>query len=288
MIKDFFKQIFSFRLNDFMFFAPFVKSQITSIGDYKGINYGVKRDVPIIVSLYSGADNFNDLPHTIYSLLNQAIKPDRLILWVDETFGDLNNLSYDITQFIKNGLEIRFVKDLKSYTNKYYPIKEFPNAINISAENGYFYKSNWLKLLYLSYVSNNSDIQVHNALKVSIKNNDLMPYKTWTKTNVEKANYTNFTKAIGGILFPPNCFGNEFLRKDIFLRYAPNNDDLWIWIMALIHSKKIRLVKSHIHTFPSTSLKKILQPQEIDNTQINEQLEEILKFYQQNVYKNLF
>ena len=49
----------------------------------------------------------------------------------------------------------------------------------------------------------------------------------------------------GGILFPPNCFTKEFLRSDIFLKQSPINDELWYWIMALVHERKIRVIKNH-------------------------------------------
>lgn len=289
MIKNLLKQIYSFKINDFMFFRPFIKPNISSLGDFQGVNFGIKREQPIIVSIYSNLEQIEELPMTIYSLLNQTIKPDKIILWVDERLKDLNNLPYDITQFIKNGLEIEFVRDLGCYTNKIYPIKKHPSAINVTAESGFYYRPNWLKILYLSYISHNNEIQVHNANLIKIDNKKILPFNTWEKSNIESASYTNYINKIGGILFPPNCFSNEYLREDIFAKYASNNDELWCWIMALVHNKKIRIAKSHIKSIPHTNfveqIKTFISPDK--DTKTDEQIEELLKFYKQNVYKNL-
>ena len=55
-----------------------------------------------------------------------------------------------ITQFIKNGLEIRFVKDIGSYTKAIYAFKEFSESIIVTADDDIFYPKDWLKKLYLS------------------------------------------------------------------------------------------------------------------------------------------
>ena len=92
-----------------------------NLGSYSGVNE-LKRENPLIVSLTSYEERFEDLVISIYSLLNQSIKPDRIILWLSDNLC-LNDLPYDITRFIKNGLEIRFVKDIGSYTKAIYAFK---------------------------------------------------------------------------------------------------------------------------------------------------------------------
>ena len=150
MIKEFFSKILSFKFTTKGFLNPFIGLQINSIGDYKGVNE-LKREVPLIISLSSTREHFGELPITIYSLLNQSLKPDRIILWLDKEYEDLINLPYEITQFIKNGLEIKFVDRLGAYTNFYYSIKDFSDSVIVYAEDNIYYPNNWLKKLYLSY-----------------------------------------------------------------------------------------------------------------------------------------
>ena len=102
---------------------PYIRYKADNLGEYLGLNE-IKRDVPLVISLTSYEERFDDLTISLYSLLTQTVKPDRIILWLSDELT-LNDLPYDITRFIKNGLEIRFVKDIGSYTKAIYAFKEF-------------------------------------------------------------------------------------------------------------------------------------------------------------------
>lgn len=269
-------------------FNPFLNMQINNLGKYCGISEIAPRSIPIIVSLTSYRKRFSDLPKTIYSLLNQSIKPDKIILWLDEECEDLIYLPYDITQFIKNGLEIKFVKDVGPYTKAIYAFKEFKNAIIVTADDDIYYPKDWLKKLYLSYIAHPQDIHVHRAHRVDLSK----PYEKWTKhINEETARYDNFLTGVGGVLYPPECFGKEVFREDVFLKYSPKADDIWFWIMALVYNRKIRVVKNHIKTLITTNIFNQLFGNNLykDNRKgYNDiQLKNLLKFYEQNVINKL-
>lgn len=284
MLKDFFKRIFNYKFHLRGLFNPFIGLQISSLGDFPGTTGDIKREIPIVVSLTSYRERFEDLPITLYSLLNQNLKPDRIILWLDEDYEDLTNLPYEITQFIKNGLEIRFVKDIGSYTKVIYAFKELRNSIIVTADDDIYYPSTWLEKLYLSYIAHPEDIQVHRAHRAHLN----LPYEKWTKhVNEESARFDNFLTGVGGVLYPPNCFTNEVLREDIFLKNAPKADDIWLWVMALVHNKKIRVVQNHIKTIIAVNLLRQLFGntlyRENRTGKNNEQLANLLKYYGQNV-----
>ena len=145
------------------------------MGEYSGINTETKRQNPVIVSLTSYYERFEKLPVTLYSLLNQSLKPDKIILWLDKKSEDLAYLPYEITQFFKNGLEIRLVEDVKSYTKAYYAFKEFSNAVIVTADDDVFYPKKWLEKLYYSYASHPEDIHVHSAHRVKFNEGKILP-----------------------------------------------------------------------------------------------------------------
>jgi hypothetical protein len=261
------------------------------LGDYLGV-CSQKRNIPIIVSLTSYGERFGDLPKTIYSLLNQTLKPDRIILWLNKDYGDLTNLPYEVTRFIKNGLEIRFVEDIGSYTKSIYAFKEYSESIIVTADDDIYYPAKWLELLYYSYISHPDDIQVHRAHRVFVEGKNIIKYKSWGKhVEEESARFDNFLTGVGGVLYPPNCFSKEVLREDIFLKNARWADDIWFWFMALVHNRKIRVVNNHIKILLSTNVfhqlfKKRLYV--INNNHGNDlQIENLMKFYKQNVMNKL-
>lgn len=282
-------KILKSRLHLRFVFNSLIRYNSNLMSKYVGIN-PVKRDVPIIVSLTSYEARFKDLEISLYSLLNQSLKPDRIILWLSDEIESLNDLPYEITKYIKNGLEIRFVKDIGSYTKAIYAFKEYQEAIIVTADDDIYYPKKWLELLYHSYIAHPKDIQVHRAHRVKLKDRKILPYEKWEKhVQEESARFDNFLTGVGGVLYPPNCFLSEVFRNDIFLKYAPTADDIWFWFMALISNRRIRVVQNHIKTLSCTNLLRQILPNRktlysINSTGRNdEQIENLMKFYQNNI-----
>lgn len=282
-------KILKSRLHLRFVFNPLIRYNSNLMSKYVGIN-PVKRDVPIIVSLTSYEARFKDLEISLYSLLNQSLKPDIIILWLSDEIESLNDLPYEITKYIKNGLEIRFVKDIGSYTKAIYTFKEYSEAIIVTADDDIYYPKKWLERLYHSYIAHPKDIQVHRAHRVRLKDRKILPYEKWEKhVQEESARFDNFLTGVGGVLYPPNCFLSEVFRNDIFLKYAPTADDIWFWFMALISNRRIRVVQNHIKTLSCTNLLRQILPNRktlysINSTGRNdEQVENLMKFYQNNI-----
>lgn len=274
------------------YFNPLIYDDINRLGDYNGLNCETTREIPIIVSLTSYRERFSKLQITLYSLINQSLKPDKIILWLDENSEALANLPHEITKFIKNGLEVRFVRDIKSYTKAIYAFKEFPDSIVVTADDDIYYRKDWLKRLYLSYIVSPEDIHAHRAHRVITFEGKLLPYENWTKhVSKESARFDNFLTGAGGVLYPPNCFKKEVFREDVFLKYAPNADDIWFWIMALTGGRKIRVVKNHYNFILLTDLAGHLFKTNLYSLNKNggndEQLENLMNLYGQNVMNKL-
>ena len=283
------KKFSEYKFHVLPYLNPFIKGNINRMKYVCGINKTTKREFPIIVSLTSYRERFMNIQITLYSLLNQSLKPDKIILWLDKETEDLTTIPYEITQFIKNGLEVRFVKDIKSYTKAIYAFKENPDCIIVTADDDIYYRKDWLKNLYLSYIAHPEDIHCHRAHRIKLNDkNDLCPYKTWKKQiNQETARYDNFLTGAGGVLYPPKCFGKEVLREDIFLKNAPTADDIWFWIMAITHGKKIRVVKNHYRRLFITNIfghlfnKNLYSVNKKGGNDL--QLENLMKLYGQNI-----
>ncbi|MBR6127447.1 hypothetical protein IKQ21_07165 [bacterium] len=276
-------------------FNPYLRYLADNMGDRKCVNQ-LKRETQLIVSLTSYEDRFDDLELALYSILNQSILPDRIILWLSDEFKSVNDLPYSITKFIKNGLEIRFVKDIGSYTKIIYALKENPNSIIVTADDDIIYPKEWLAKLYHSYISDSKDIHVHRAHRILFDDNKkILPYEKWQKhVNEESARFDNFLTGAGGVLYPPNALSVETFREDVFMKYAPFADDIWLWIMAVISGRKIRVVKNHIKTLTCTDIlgqigfKKKRTLYSKNKKGLNDkQLHELLNFYGKNIETKL-
>ena len=291
MLKKIFKSNFHLRFA----FNPFVRYRANTLGNAKCVNQ-LKRETQLVVSLTSYEERFDGLELAIYSIMNQTLLPDRIVLWLSDKYTSLNELPYSITKFIKNGLEIKFVKDIGSYTKIIYALKEFPDSIIVTADDDIIYQKDWLAKLYHSYISNPKDIHVHRAHRVLLDdNNKILPYEKWEKhIKEESSRYDNFLTGVGGVLYPPKCFVSEVFREDIFLKQSPFADDVWLWFMALLSERKIRIVKNHIGTLTCTDilgqigLKKKKTLYSLNKIgQNDKQIKALLKFYERNIRPKL-
>ena len=278
----------SFKLHYKFTFNPIIRYLSANIGEISGVNI-VSREVPLIVSITSSEEHFKDLELSLYSIFNQSVQADRIILWLSDEY-ELSELPYYITRYIKNGLEIRFVEDKGVYNKVIYALKEFNDAIIVCADDDILYPKNWLKKLYHSYIANPEDIHLHKAFKVKTGNSGLSSVEEWAQfSNEEDAEFSNFIVSEGGVLFPPKCFTKEVFREDIYKKNSPTSVDVWLWFMSLVSGRKIRVVKNHIKLFTCTNIiRKILYsnskkyPQRLD-----EQIQNLMEFYRQNILQKL-
>ena len=72
----------------------------------------------VMISLTSFPARINEVKYTIYSLLNQTYKPNKIVLWLgeDKFINKESDLPKELLDFTQKGLSIKFVKDLRSYT----------------------------------------------------------------------------------------------------------------------------------------------------------------------------
>ena len=76
----------------------------------------VSGDFPeIIISLTTYSLRIHNVYIALESLLNQTIKPNRIILWLAEEEFNEANLPISVLRLKERGVEIRFCEDYKSY-----------------------------------------------------------------------------------------------------------------------------------------------------------------------------
>ena len=68
------------------------------------------------------------------------------------------------------------------------------------------------------------------------KQGRLKTYNSWKKNyhGTEKSLITLPT-GVGGVLYPPHCFHKDICNADIFMKLAPQADDVWFKAMTLLN-----------------------------------------------------
>jgi len=199
----------------------------------------------LIVSLTSYPDRMYDIHYAVYSLLNQTKKPDMVILYLaeDEFPNGEKDLPKKLLKLKENGLTIKWCENLKSYKKLIPALCEFPNDIIVTADDDIYYPNDWLLKLYDSYLKTPEYIHCHRAHKITFKNNEIDLYTNWRSCiDDNSASFINFFTGAGGVLYPPNSLHKDVLNKELFLKLAPNADDIWFYSMAILNNRKIKVV----------------------------------------------
>ena len=206
-----------------------------------------KRKPRFIVSLTSYPERLNlDVHYCIFSLLNQTLKPDEIVLWlaIEEFPNKELDIPERILKFKENGLTIKFTHNIKSYKKLIPALKEYPNDVIITADDDIYYDKQWFEKLYNAYLDDDNCIICNRAHKVKIDEyGNIAPYKSWDKIiDDNTCSYMNFFTGCGGVLYTKSLLYKDIFNEELFTKLAPNADDIWFWAMAILNKTKIKII----------------------------------------------
>lgn len=209
-----------------------------------------RRDKKLIISLTSFPERMDDVKFTLYSLLTQNLKPDKLILWLaKEQFPNgEEDIPEDVLNLKKNGLSICWCKDLGPYKKLIPSLKEYPQDIIVTADDDLFYHEDWLNQLYSDHKLYPNNIISQRIRKIKLNNeNTLLTYSNWELTKDEEPpSFLNFSTNGAGSLFPPNSLYGDIIDEGLFGQLCPSGDDIWIWAMAVLNKTKVKGVANNM------------------------------------------
>ncbi len=216
--------------------------------DRIGINNDESEVLPII-SLTSFPERMVDIQYCLYSLLNQSLKPRKLILWLaEEQFPNKEeDIPEQILKLKDNGLTIKWYHDIRSYKKLIPAIKEYPDDFIVTADDDLFYPQDWLENMWKTYKENPDTIVASRCRYISFDdNNEIEKYENWHLVREDPTtSFLNFPTSGGGVLFFPNCLSKTVLDEDLFKKLCPTSDDVWFWAMAVLNKTKVTAMEKN-------------------------------------------
>lgn len=185
--------------------------------------------VPLIVSLTSYPGRFATLALTLRALMTQSVRPDRIILWLDE--GDDAQLPPEVTE-LGAGLEIASCPDWRSYKKIVPTLLADPGACIVTADDDVYYPPDWLAQL-VTAAKAGARIACHRAHRVTrLPTGRPAAYRDWMH-NISRPERSGlvFLTGVSGVLYTPGVFHPDVTRHDLFTRLAPQSDDVWLYWM---------------------------------------------------------
>lgn len=197
----------------------------------------------LLISLTSIPSRMADIHFAVYSLLNQTLKPDAVILYLgQEHFPDgENGLPEGLLLMKQYGLQIRFVQDRKPYTKFIYALAEYPDSFIVTADDDIYYPEDWLEKLWKTHEAHPDCILAHRAHRIKMNpDGSLLSYQKWGFTKgLPEPSFLNFLTGVGGVLYPPRCLHEDAGNAEKFVRLSEFADDIWFWACAVRKGTKI-------------------------------------------------
>jgi len=201
-----------------------------------GITDNVYPEGELIVSLTSYGNKLPILYLTIESLLQQTVKPNKIILWLDETkYNTYESIPVALHEQEKRGLEIRLCEDVRSYTKLVPALINYPDAVIISADDDIIYPIDFVERLYRAYQIDSSKIYFYRGHYVLFnQDGSSRPYLDWVAKGAKGCDIYNFPTGVTGIIYPPHCYHEDMTNKELFLKLCPHADDVWFKTMTYL------------------------------------------------------
>ena len=202
----------------------------------------------VIVSITSYPARMYDLHFALHSLLSQSFKPERIVLWLGEDKFPKGRASVPklVLDMEKRGLEIRFCKDVRSFTKLLPALAAFPGKTIVTADDDIYYDVDWLWGLVAAHQTNPSAIWAVRAYDMGLSSDGevcLSSYQQWPMIREGASpSFCNFLTGVGGVLYPPGVLHDDVSDLEIFQEVSPLNDDIWFWAMAVHKGTKIGVV----------------------------------------------
>ena len=232
----------------------------------KALTLSSSQDASIIVSLTTYGKRVNgSVVYTVYSLLRQSVRPERVVLWLNEKEYNDQNLPSDLRFLCKYGLDVRYGKDIGSYTKIIHSLSAFSDKHIITADDDLYYTRNFVEEFVEAHRQHPQAI-ITGYAKVPLADDDrqLVPYGTWPEYHHVKDSFQYdsiklFPLGWGGVLYPSHVFDDEVKNEAVFTSLCPKADDIWLYIMGLrSQAEKRILVDSRISYYHTDLLRQYL------------------------------
>lgn len=188
----------------------------------------------IIITLTTYSKRIYQVHLVIESLLEQTIKPNRIILWLDENEFTHDSLPQNLLLLEKRGLQIEFCTNYRSYKKLIPTLLKYPSAIPITVDDDVIYPEDFIERLYKAYLKDKSKIYFYRGHRMKINNGIILPYKSWLfEYNVKDDSMLNFPTGCGGILYPAGSLDKEVINSKVFMDLCPYADDVWFKAMSI-------------------------------------------------------
>lgn len=200
-----------------------------------------ERSEKIIVSLASYPARFAQIPIALKSIMLQSMKPDRIIVWLDEE-AKQSGLTHKMLELEQYGVEYRYVRDLKAHKKYFYVMQEFPDDIIITIDDDVIYPKDVIESLVKVHRRYPDAVCARRVHKIT-NNADgtIASYQDWIGEyrGCDMPSHGLVAIGVGGILYPPHCLYEKAFDEELIVKLCFKADDIWLKFMELLKGTRV-------------------------------------------------
>jgi len=233
------------------------------------LNKQETRQVKLIVSMTTIPPRISKVHQVIWGLLEQTVKPDKIIIYLGKDKFQGVNLPYLLKLQMKLfGVEVRYVEDIGPHTKYFHAITEFKNDIIITTDDDILYSSDLIEVLYQSYQKHPKAVSARRCHLINFdENGSIKKYNEWLykySNLIDTPSMLLFPTGVGGVLYPPHTLHPEVYNLENIKKLTLKNDDVWLKFMEILNGTPVVMT-------PPFIIKKVKGSQKVALNQENVQ-----------------
>lgn len=215
---------------------------------------------PLAVCLTSYGERLAIVAHTIESIARGTVRPERLILWVDDPSFRVEHRPM-LARLERRGLEILRCEDFGPHKKSYPYARDFADSglPLVTADDDILYPGRWLEGLADYHRTDPEGFAGYRARRVSLDPaGQIARYHEWKAAEPGEIGHHVFITGGAGAVFPSSLLRAMRDAGEFFMEVCPRADDIWINVMASRSGLKA-------HLLPSAHLRAISYPRSQKN-----------------------
>ena len=200
-------------------------------------------DEPLIVSLTTYKRRIMDVYLVVESILRQTVKPNRVILWLDEKEFDEESLPLVLKSQRERGLEIRYCSNIKSYKKIIPTLKTESAATIVTIDDDVIYPVDFIERFVAAYKKDKKCVYFYRGRYIGKCRKGFLPYGKWKMVQSSEKCMGVLPTGIGGVMYPYGCFDDNVLNEKLFTELCPIADDIWLRTMTFLKGYPCGLIE---------------------------------------------
>lgn len=203
--------------------------------------------VNLIVSMTSyGKRLENTCPYALYSILQQALLPNRIVLNIDKNKWNNNNLPTLIKKLQQVGVEINFIEDIGPHSKLIPTLLKYKNDIIITTDDDVWYDSTMIEELMTAYQKSDKETIFCREGTIYLNcDGELVTYNQQQDIRTNPKSEYVIPMGFAGVLYPPNVFPNEVFNIEKIKQLCPKADDVWFGAIEIYGGVKARYLENN-------------------------------------------